>query len=387
MKPRLAIITTHPIQYNAPLFRWLVKRGNVEVMVFYTWGKESLAKYDPGFQKKIAWDIPLLDGYAYTFVENISTNKGSHHYRGIVNPSLVGLLKNWNPDAILIYGWNFKSHLQVMRHFHKKIPVLFRGDSTLLNEPQTLSIKKIARRLFLRWVYRHIDFALYTGYSNYDYFLAHGVKKNQLIHAPHAIDLERFTGLESEYSSKAKEKLRDLGINPASKIFLYAGKLEAIKCISLLVLAYSEQVLLNTHLVIVGNGNQEASLKNEFKNFQHIHFLDFQNQSMMPVIYRMADIFVLPSRSETWGLAANEAMACGCAVLMSSACGACRDLIVEGKNGYSFQSGNKEDLKNKLKVLAENDHLDEMKAFARMHIQNFSFEKICEAIEGCIGKK
>lgn len=81
---KLAIISSHPIQYNAPLFKLLTQRGNLSVKVFYTWGKQSIEpKYDPGFGKTIQWDIPLLDGYNYEFLENISKAPGSSHFNGI----------------------------------------------------------------------------------------------------------------------------------------------------------------------------------------------------------------------------------------------------------------------------------------------------------------
>ena len=164
---RLAIITTHPIQYNAPLFELLAERNKIDIKVFYTWGKTVLEqKYDPGFGKVIKWDIPLLQGYDYEFLENISADKGSHHFKGIDNPDIIDSIKKYEPDAVLIYGWAFKSHLKVLRYFKNKIPVLFRGDSTLLDKKSWVSSLK--RNLFLRWVYRHIDFALYVGKNNYD---------------------------------------------------------------------------------------------------------------------------------------------------------------------------------------------------------------------------
>ena len=74
MKRRLAIITSHPIQYNVPLFALIAQEPNIELMVFYTWGEKSLgAKYDPDFKKKIEWDIPLLEGYNYKFIKNKSS--------------------------------------------------------------------------------------------------------------------------------------------------------------------------------------------------------------------------------------------------------------------------------------------------------------------------
>ena len=59
---KLAIITTHPIQYNAPWFKLLAERKNIIIKVFYTWSQVlNEEKYDPGFGKNIEWDIPLLD--------------------------------------------------------------------------------------------------------------------------------------------------------------------------------------------------------------------------------------------------------------------------------------------------------------------------------------
>ena len=104
MKKKLAIITTHPIQYNAPLFQLLEDRNNIGFKVFYTWGEKVLQeKYDPGFGKNIQWDIPLLDGYEYEFVNNIARHPGTHHFRGINNPSLVDSIKKWKADAVLVY--------------------------------------------------------------------------------------------------------------------------------------------------------------------------------------------------------------------------------------------------------------------------------------------
>ncbi|MGB2995140.1 MAG: glycosyltransferase family 1 protein, partial [Ferruginibacter sp.] len=60
MLKKLAIVTTHPIQYHAPLFALLASRNKISIRVFYTWGKQVLEqKFDPGFGKKISWDIPL----------------------------------------------------------------------------------------------------------------------------------------------------------------------------------------------------------------------------------------------------------------------------------------------------------------------------------------
>src|SRR5580698_5332804 len=148
---RLAIITTHPIQYYSPVFKLLHARNNINIKVFYTWGELSLKRYDPGFDKKIEWDTPLLDGYPYEWVKNDSKNAGTHHFNGIINPGLTSQVEAWKPDMVLVYGWAFNSHLKAIRYFKNKIPVLFRGDSTLLDEKG--GVKSLLKFVFLKWVY------------------------------------------------------------------------------------------------------------------------------------------------------------------------------------------------------------------------------------------
>jgi glycosyltransferase involved in cell wall biosynthesis len=384
---RLAIITTHPIQYNAPWFRLLAQRKKVELKVFYTWGQlEEGAKHDPGFGKNVEWDIPLLDGYDYTFIKNTATDPGSHHFKGIDNPTLKKEIKNWNPDALLVFGWSFKSHLKVLRHFKGNKQILFRGDSNLLDEAKGFSLRKVIRRAFLKWVYRHIDMALYVGSANKDYYLKHGLKEDQLIFVPHAIDNVRFG------QAQQNNLRQQLGIPINEVVFLFAGKMEVKKNPALLLEAFIHSGLKNAHLVFVGNGELETNLKKRvgeqiLEMQQHIHFMDFQNQSSMPEIYQIGDVFVLPSQGpgETWGLAVNEAMASGKAVLVSDQCGCAVDLVQNGINGYIFESNNREDLIKKIKqVSAQKTSLHKMGNQSLQIIQNWSFEKICEAIEQSI---
>ena len=59
---RLAILSTHPIQYNAPFFRMLDEDPTLRVLVFFS--KTSVqVKFDPDFQREIVWDIPVTEGY------------------------------------------------------------------------------------------------------------------------------------------------------------------------------------------------------------------------------------------------------------------------------------------------------------------------------------
>lgn len=361
---KLAVVSTHPIQYNAPWFQLLSEEEGVEVKVFYTWEQsENSEKYDPGFGRVVKWDIPLLTGYDYSFVKNISTQPGSHHFKGIDNPSLNKEIENWGAEAVLVFGWAFKSHLKCLRYFKNKIPVLFRGDSTLLDEQGGL--KRMLRRMFLKYVYSFIDYALYVGQNNKDYFLAHGVKERQLVFTPHAVDNERFSKNSDEQEQAARKWRTELGIKENDTVLLFAGKFNKKK--NPFFLIELAKLLGNDNLkfVFVGNGELEEELKTKVSEDDRFIFLGFQNQTNMPVVYRLADIFVLPSvgPGETWGLAINEAMACGRAVITTHKTGCAPDMITEGKNG----------------VVVDIDGYDKAAKFVQSYMQGDTLKKSVKA--------
>jgi len=381
---KLAIITTHPIQYNAPFFKLLSAGNKVQARVFYTWGRAVLEKkYDPGFNKTIEWDIPLLEGYDYEFLENTSKDPGSHHFNGIINPAILTRINEFGPDVVLVYGWKFKSHLQVLRHYKNKKPVWFRGDSVLLNERP--GFKSFVKGMVLNWVYKHIDVAFYAGTNNRIYFEKSGLQPAQLTAAPHAVENERFGNSPGRYREGAAGFREQLKIGSNDLVFLYAGKLIPTKDIGTLIKAFARIKKMGVHLVIVGNGPEEASLKAKMAVVSNLHFLDFQNQAIMPAVYHLCDIFVLPSVGETWGLSVNEAMAAGKAILVSDRCGCAIDLVKNGENGYIFKAGDEQDLFEKMLLLTETgSQLKQMQGNSFVMIGEYTFRKFAEAIENAL---
>ena len=268
-----------------------------------------------------------------------------------------------------------------MRYFHGKIPVLFRGDSNLTDEHSGFSVKKLVRRLLLRWVYRCADYALYTGEANKQYYLAHGLKHNQLLFSPHAVDNSRFAGNEQAHELKAKEWRTALEIKENIFVFLFAGKLTKKKDPEILIKAFIALSQKNTALIIAGNGELETELKERYKHRTDIFFIPFQNQRTMPVVYRLANMFVLPSKGpgETWGLAVNEAMACRRGVIVSDKCGCASDVVNPGKNGYIFHSGNVESLQSCMKLCFYK--YAAFGNFSHSLIQNYSYQATIHQLE------
>jgi glycosyltransferase involved in cell wall biosynthesis len=344
---KLAIVNTHPIQYYSPVFRALAASGEIDLRVFYTWSQAAAnSLFDSGFGTEVKWDIPLLDGYQYQFVPNLAKRPGLDHFGGLHTPTLAQEIEAWRPDAILVYTWNSRSHLQVLRHFKGRIPVLFRGDSTLLDKRARW--RALMRRIFLTWVYSHVDVAVAVGRNNRDYFLWCGLPLERIALAPHSVDTVRFAADSERHGRRTAQWRQELGIAPGDIVILFAGKLQHQKNLELLLDAFAA-VSDRSHLVLVGNGELESQLKNKANKLKNAHFIPFQNQSVMPAVYRLGDVFILPSRSETWGLALNEAMACGRAVIASTQVGAACDLIRPGENGWIFESDDRHALENALR--------------------------------------
>lgn len=380
---KLAIITTHPIQYNAPLFAALSKNVTVQVKVFYTWGQTASGQvFDPGFGSSFKWDLPLLEGYDYEFLENVSKRPGSDHFKGIINPTAISKLEEWKPDAILVYGWCFQSHLKIMRHFSGKVPIWFRGDSTMLDEPKGISIKKLARRIVLSYVFSKVDKAFYVGTENLKYYIAHGLKKERLVYAPHAIENSRFNNEVNSKRELTEKKKLELGIKDTDIVFLFVGKIDENKRPELLLESFQKINNKNSHLIFAGDGYKKQFLEKKYEKIKNIHFIGFQNQTEMPIVYNVCDVYFLVSKSETWGLALNEAMASGLAVVASSSCGGAFDLIEDDFNGWVLKKCDTNEISYLMgKLIKLNKvRLKEFGINSKKKIEKFSFEKIVKVI-------
>jgi glycosyltransferase involved in cell wall biosynthesis len=340
-----------------------------------------------GFGRTVAWDVPLLEGYDHTFVPNVSRSPGTHHFTGIDNPDVVPTISRWKPDALLVYGWNYRSHLAVLRAFHGRVPILFRGDSTLIDEGPGL--RKWARRVVLSWVYRRVDVALYVGSHNKDYFRAHGLKDAALQWAPHSVENDRFTDPDGSLERSAQQWKQELGIPSDAVVVLFAGKLERKKAPDLLLRAMMNRTRSNEHLIIVGTGELEEQLRRMAHNAPNVHFLGFQNQSAMNVVYRLGDVFVLPSRGpgETWGLAVNEAMASSRPVVVSDRVGCAPDLVRRNETGTVFSSDNQAGLDAAITPLLNSAPLRQRLGMrAAQHIQGWSLAEQARCIEEAVAR-
>ena len=347
---KLAIIVSHPIQYYAPWFRYLTDAIDLDVKVFYLWNFGVTQQIDQGFKQAFEWDIPLLEGYNYEFIPNVSSSPGTHHFRGLKNPALFSKVGLYDPNAILLMNYNYASIYQFLWQWQNhKSPIVFRGDSHRLI-PNT-GVKSWARRQFISQLYRRFAACLYVGKANYEYFRHHHVAPKQLFFSPHTVDNDRFFTQATLAIQEATLWKRELGIPDDYAVILFAGKFEEKKRPFDLLRAFVQANLSKVCLLFVGSGTLEQALKTEARKHANIFFASFQNQSLMSRTYAAADLFVLPSYGgwETWGLSINEAMCLGCPVLTSTHVGCTQDLVYPYKNGLSFPAGDVDALTQALK--------------------------------------
>ena len=357
-KYRLAVLTSHPIQYQAPLFRKLALHPEIEIMVYFCWnfgvGEEQ---YDPGFGKKIKWDIPLLEGYRYKFLPNISP-KPSSSFFGQTNPAIIKELLKHHYDAIWIHGYTtFSNLLALLGAWLSRTPVLLRGESHLLNYRALW--KRFIKRISLPLLFKGISAFLPIGSLNKGYYRYYGVNDRKMFLTPYAVDNDYFHERFEELFIKREQLKIEEVLVPSLPIILYASKMIPRKRAVDLVKAFhlvSNRV--DAQLVMIGDGLERPSLEEYIKdnNIKNVYFLGFKNQTELPKFYAISDIFVLPSTDEPWGLVINEAMNFGLPIITTDRVGAAYDLVKDGENGFIYPVGDIEKLADLLlKVLKDTE--------------------------------
>lgn len=336
-RPKLAIVATHPVQYYAPWFAYLAGNLAIDLRVFYLWDFGVVARKDPGFGIPVEWDVPLLEGYAYEFVRNRSLRPSTETFWGYWNPELPARLRKFGAQAVLLTSYNRASIVQLLlSRSGRSQPLLFRGDSHRL-APRRGIVAEVKRRVVAR-IFRRFAAALYVGTANKEYFRAHDIPLEKLFHSPHAVDNQRFFSARQAAEAGASAWRRSLGIPESFLVLLYVGKFEKQKRPIDLLRAFQLAQLERVALLFVGDGALEGEMR-RLATGGKVFFAPFQNQSAMPRVYAAADLLVLPSESETWGLVVNEAMCMGRPAIVSSRVGCAHDLVVPEETGLVFPAG------------------------------------------------
>ncbi len=366
---RIAYFLTHPIQYQSPLIRHL-RAGGVDVHVIYGNDATARAYFDKGFGKQLAWDVPLLEGYPST-VLNAEDPKGTPKEQlARFEGQIAAVLEKQKFDAVWVHGWAHPFTQAAWRQARcRKIPILLRGE-TFLGCVRGGKLRRLAHKLIFRRKFREVSAFLAVGKLNAELYRAYGVDEKRIFKAPYVVD-NAFFQKRCQEAAPNREKLRaELGIEAGRPVILFCAKLIAVKSPEILIRAVGgmtgdvgalakvrdsgTRVLANAPtapvLLMVGDGELRPALEKLAAEAApgRVKFLGFRNQSELPALYDLCDVFVLPSGFEPWGLVVNEVMNAGRTVIVSDQVGSGPDLVREGENGSLFPAGDVAALARKL---------------------------------------
>lgn len=336
---RLGVLTSHPIQYQAPLFRALAEL--CELHVYFAHRATPADQAEAEFGVEFDWDVDLTGGYRHRFLRNVAAAPGITRFAGCDTPDISRHLAAGGHDAFLVCGWHLKSYLQAARACRKLgVPVMTRTDSHL-DTPRS-PLKRTLKALVYPWFLRRFDAFLPTGIRSAAYLRHYRAPAGRIYTVPYCIDVDRFRERARRALPERANIRAGWGVEEGELALLFAGKLTAGKrpadLLDAVRLLRADGI--PARAVYVGAGPLETELRERAAaGGVPACFAGFRNQSEMPACYAAADLLALPSASETWGLAINEAFACGLPAVVSDAVGGAPDLIEDGLTGATHAPG------------------------------------------------
>ena len=344
---RLAYLVSHPIQYQAPLLRRLAGEPDIDLTVLFGSDFSVRGYRDQGFGVDVAWDVPLLQGYRSRVLPALRDN-GTVSATTPLSRSLLRAIRTPSGapafDALWVHGYASLNALRGITAAHSLgIPVLLRAESWSGDRPRSFA-KRAVKTAFFRALRPMITATLPIGSRNAAYWRESLAPDIPQFPVPYTVDNAFFARKAEEARPNLLRFREDLQLEPDRPVILFAYKLHGRKPAGHLLESLDllqRQTKLRPYLLLVGDGEERKPLEHRCTelNLQDVRFLGFRNQTELPALFALADVFVLPSRHEPWGLIVNEAMAAGCAVVASSDVGAAPDLIIDGVNGYTFPVG------------------------------------------------
>jgi len=383
LKKRVVFVTSHPIQYQVPVFRQLAEMQDIDFSVLFAMLPSAKAQ-GTGFGVDFEWDVPLLEGFEYKVLENISKDPSVANFSGCDTPGVFKQLKVLKPDAVIVNGWVVKTCLQTLWACKRLgIPCLVRGEANNLRK------RPAWKRLLQRILVNQYSACLYIGEENRLFYRSHGVSEKKLFPSRYCVENERFEQAERLVSDQVNSLRGKWNIPDDATCYLYCGKFEHKKHPLELLSAFQKVCASakNLHLLMVGDG--ELRVRCEAYAVQHelpVTFTGFLNQSEIVQAYVASDCLVLPSDAgETWGLVVNEAMACGLPAIVSDLAGCAPDLVVSGQTGQVFSFGGWDGLSELMIALGKDKtSVSILGANARARVQSYSPEAAAKGIASAV---
>jgi glycosyltransferase involved in cell wall biosynthesis len=280
---------------------------------------------------------------------------------------LVHYLRDHDVRAVVCTGYRYLSYLRTIRYCHHAgIPLFVRNDSNIRSEPPQGPLKRSAKRTLYSWWIRRAAGVMPMGEYGEQFFRKYGADSRKMYRVPYTPDYASFATADAE---RLEQFRRKFGLSGGRRYFLFSGRLVPVKRVDLLIGAFAAiaDERPDWDLLIVGRGQFSDELRRQLPEQlrSRVVWTGFLEQQDSNLAYHSADVLVLPSEREPWGVVVQEAMAAGLAVVASDVVGAARELVSDGVSGRICEVGSVESLRRAMWDVSQPDRLGEYKQQSR----------------------
>lgn len=368
---RVAYLTNIPTPYRVDMVeKWTRVNPNLSIAVYYT---------DDSDQGR-GWSVRSIGGVAESRLP-IALNLGRY---GKLNRCLWMMVRE--TDVVMIGGFEQASYLAsalFARLMGKPVILLFDGFSPARFHHESVLI------VALKWLTAKLCNSFFANGKVGRRYLEECIGVN-----PRKPIFNQFLSHDDEYIAKARDQFEGLGkveicgrlgLPTGRPILLSCGYLIRRKRVDLVIEALARIPLERRPLLlIVGSGPLRESLERQATHHGvDTHFTGFKQGVELAQCYFASDAMVLASEDDPWGLVVNEAMSAGLPVVVSDACGAAEDLVVEGRNGFVFRNMDVSALADSLERLMASD-MTLMGHASREMIQGWTSQRSAANLALCV---
>jgi len=320
---RLVIITEIISPYRIPIFNSLAESANPKLHVIF------LAETDPGLRQ---WEV-YREEIQFSFEVLPSWRKRIGSWSVLLNRGMGRALEHIQPDVILCGGYNYPAAWQALFWArNRQIPFLLWSESHAGDMRSNHASIELLKREFLRLCNGFVV----PGTAANDYLRGFGIDQSRIFKAVNAVDNTFFSDGAKFARENAIQLRAELGL--PERYFLFTGRLVREKGIFELLSAYAtldSALRMTTGLVFVGDGPCRSEIEHQAASISPgvIRFVGFAQRERLPIFYSLAEVLILATYTDPWGLVINEGMACGLPIIVSDVAGCAMDLVTEDWNG------------------------------------------------------
>jgi len=390
-KKRVLLVSSQPIQNPASL-RLMAKHPKLDILVAYCTLPEEKLHTDslhnnPEYITKSIFDIPLLEGYPWVYIPNISPVPNLDRAFGLINPGLVKLVKDF--DCCVVYGHNYVTFwMAIAAAKLAQKPLILSTDATYIEPISGGNWKIPIKKKVLPYLYNHIaDAVLVLSNASKRFIHSLGVPEDRIFITPYVVDNDVIA--ETAQNCDRQKMRSQWNIPEDAVVVVFCAKFIPRKRPQDVIQAFATANIPNSYLVMVGDGPLADDLKTQAEQLgvkDKVRFLGLVKYSHLPEVYAASNVLAFSSEYEPYGLPVNEAMICGIPVVVSDRIGAGYDLVEEGKTGFTYPCGNVDALTTIFKeILTQPEQLRAMGIAAKTRMETWSprenVEGLVEAVQ------